>query len=264
MSFVPPAGSWARWSWSRDIPLGVIAAVLFDGDQTLWDLHKVMAVALAAVLDELRLARPGARADALTVADLQSDRAEVARECAGIEFNMGRLRTLGFARVLQRLRDEGAPGDESDEHALAARLSSSYLAHRDRDPALFADTLPCLAALRTDYRLGLVSNGSRSPDVVGLAGYFKAVVFSQDHNVAKPDRGIFAIVEQLLGIPPDSAVLVGDHPLNDVVGAKRSGWRAVWLDRTGDGTYRAPEGCREEPDAVVTSLTQLPDVLRAL
>ena len=69
------------------------------------------------------------------------------------------------------------------------------------------------------------------------------------------------MAEKLLGVAPGSVVLVGDHPLNDVVGAKRSGWRAVWIDRVGTGTFARPAGHHEEPDAIITSLHQLPAVL---
>lgn len=244
----------------------MIEAVLFDGDQTLWDFERVMRQALAAVLDELRLARPGPAADALTIADLYDDRDTVAHELAGIEFNLAQLRRLGFARTLQRLTGGASSGETdgeagADDEALAATLSASYFDHRDREPALFDDTLPCLEALAPHYRLGLLSNGSRLPERIGLGGIFEAVVFAQDHRVAKPDRGIFAVVEKEMGIEPAQAVLVGDHPLNDVVGAKRSGWRAVWIDRKGEAPYAAPTGCAEEPDAVITSLDQLAKVL---
>ena len=121
--------------------------------------------------------------------------------------------------------------------------------------------MPCLDALRARYRLGLLSNGSRLPEKVGLAHYFESVVFAQDHRVAKPDKGIFEVVERQLGVAPASCVLVGDHPLNDVVGAKRAGWRAVWIDRDGGGDY--PDS-HERPDAVVTTLSDLPAVLDGL
>jgi putative hydrolase of the HAD superfamily len=244
----------------------VIEAVLFDGDQTLWDFETVMHRALIAVLAELRAARPGARAAALAVADLQADRNEIARETEGVEFNLARLRRLGFARSLQRLHDEPDEGSGPgvDDEGLAAQLTATYFDHRDRDPALFDDTLACLEALRTDYRLGLLSNGSRLPEVVGLGGIFEAVVFAQDHNVAKPDRGIFAVAETLMGVAPGSAVLVGDHPLNDVVGAKRSGWHSVWIDRQVDGSYVPPPGTDERPDAIITSLGQLAGALATL
>jgi HAD superfamily hydrolase (TIGR01509 family) len=251
----------------------VIDAVLFDGDQTLWDFEKVMRVALDAVLAELRVARPGARAEALQISDLQADRNEVALELEGVEYNLARLRRLGFARSLRRVHGGGLGGgalgggasaEGIDDEDLAAQLTATYFETRDRDPALFPDTVPCLESLRPDYRLGLLSNGSRLPEAVGLSGFFEAVVFAQDHNVAKPDRGIFAVAETLLGAAPESTVLVGDHPLNDVVGAKRSGWRAVWIDRRGEGSYPPPPGTDERPDAIITSLEQLAGVLAAL
>jgi putative hydrolase of the HAD superfamily len=102
------------------------------------------------------------------------------------------------------------------------------------------------------------------PETVGLGGYFETVVFAQDHGVAKPDKGIFEIVERELAMTPGGCVLVGDHPDNDVVGAKRAGWCAVWLDRKGGGDYVPPAGSGEQPDAVVTSLTQLPETLEQL
>ncbi|HEY3843913.1 MAG TPA: HAD family hydrolase [Acidimicrobiales bacterium] len=242
----------------------MIEAVLFDGDQTLWDFQKVMRHALTAVLAELRAARPGPLADQLTLADLSADRNAVAEELSGVEFNLARLRHLGFARTLHRLQSPGSPWSAAADGLLAKQLTDSYMEHRDRDPALFDDTLPCLEALRPHYRLGLLSNGSRLPETVGLGGFFEVVVFAQDHRVAKPDPAIFAIVEQQMDLDPGSAVLVGDHHLNDVVGAKRSGWAAVWIDRDGDGTYRPPEGTTERPDAEITSLAQLPEVLTRL
>jgi putative hydrolase of the HAD superfamily len=241
----------------------VIEAVLFDGDQTLWDFQRVMRQALIAVADELRTARPGALTDALRWEDLEHDRHVVGEELEGIEYNLARLRVLGFVRTLRRLR-EAEGGDESADAELAQQLATSYFDHRDRDPALFVDTIPCLDALRSRYRLGLLSNGSRLPETIGLGGYFESVVFAQDHGVAKPDKGIFEIVERELAVAPNGCVLVGDHLDNDVVGAKRAGWHAVWIDRDGEGDEVPLLVAEERPDAVVTSLTQLPETLERL
>jgi HAD superfamily hydrolase (TIGR01509 family) len=163
-----------------------------------------------------------------------------------------------------RYREGTDGGDGRSDEELAAELATSYFAYRDRDPALFDDTLPCLRALRDEgrYRLGLLSNGSRLPETVGLAGYFEAVVFAQDHLVAKPDKGIFEVVERELSVGPSSCVLVGDHLVNDVSGAKRAGWSAVWIDREGDGVGSWLAG--DAPDATVTSLDELPRVLDVL
>ena len=240
----------------------MIEAVLFDGDQTLWDFERVMTDALTVVVGELRAARPGPFTTALRWQDLQDDRTAAVRAHPDV-WSLERLRVLGFAHTLTRRRAvEG--GDEAADVALALGMATSYFHHRDRDPALFPDTLPCLDALRAHYRLGLLSNGSRLPEKVGLATYFESVVFAQDHQVAKPDKGIFEVVERELGVAPAACVLVGDHPLNDVVGAKRAGWRAVWIDREGGGAFVPQEGCAEHPDAVVTSLDELPGALQLL
>ena len=216
----------------------MIEAVLFDGDQTLWDFERVMREALIAVAGELRAARPGPFTDALRWEDLERDRAG-GRRGAGTASSgrWPRLRVHGFARTLQRRRAaEG--GDEAADEALADELSDVVLrttatvtprSSPTRSPA----STPCVA----DYRLGLLSNGSRLPETVGLARYFESVVFAQDHRVAKPDKGIFEVVERELGVGPEACVLVGDHPVNDVAGAKRAGWRAVWIDRDGDGDF---------------------------
>ncbi len=239
----------------------MIEAVLFDGDQTLWDFQRVMRDALVAVLGELQAARPGPFTGSLRWQDLERDRAAVGMELEGVEYNLARLRVLGFARTLGRLREAEGGGDEAADAALAGVLSASYFHHRDRDPALFPDTLPCLDALQARYRLGLLSNGSRLPEKVGLARYFESVVFAQDHRVAKPDKGIFEVVERQLGVGPKGCVLVGDHPLNDVTGAKRAGWSAVWIDRDG---FPPDHLDGEHPDAVVRSLDELPDALDRL
>jgi HAD superfamily hydrolase (TIGR01509 family) len=247
----------------------VIEAVLFDGDQTLWDFQRVMRDALIAVVEDFRRARPCRFTEALRWEDLQADRMVVADEWAGREYNLARLRVLGFARTLARLREvEGTGGDggggDGGDAELARELASAYFDYRDRDPALFDDTLPCLQALRDEgrYRIGLLSNGSRLPETVGLAGYFDAVVFAQDHLVAKPDKGIFEVVERELSVGPGSCVLVGDHLVNDVGGAKRAGWSAIWLDREGGVTRAGGPG--EEPDATISSLSDLPDTLRRM
>lgn len=244
--------------------MSVIEAVLFDGDQTLWDFERVMREALTAVVGELRVARPGPFTDALRWEDLERDRAVVGEEWEGVEYNLARLRVLGFARTLERIRSAEGGKDAADE-ALALELSDSYFAHRDRDPALFSDTVSCLESLRLRYRLGLLSNGSRLPEKVGLAQYFESVVFAQDHRVAKPDKAIFEIVERELCVAPSRCVLVGDHLINDVAGAKRAGWSAVWIDRDGDESLLGALVEEDvQPDAVVRSLAEIPKALEVM
>jgi putative hydrolase of the HAD superfamily len=74
------------------------------------------------------------------------------------------------------------------------------------------------------------------------------------------------VAERQLGLAPGACVLVGDHPLNDVIGAKRAGWHAIWLDRDGEGAdaFLRLHPDEERPDAIVSSLADLPGVLGRL
>ena len=81
----------------------MIEAVLFDGDQTLWDFQRVMRNALMATAAELRAARPGPFADALRWQDLQVDRAFVVDAMPDV-WSLAELRVHGFARTLARRR----------------------------------------------------------------------------------------------------------------------------------------------------------------
>ena len=70
--------------------------------------------------------------------------------------------------------------------------------------------------------------------------------------MAKPEKGIFEVVERQLAIGPEACVLVSDHPVNDVAGAHGAGWRSVWLRDRDSGVPLPGDGPR--PDAVVSSL----------
>ena len=53
-----------------------------------------------------------------------------AQKWEGVEYNLARLRLLGFTRTLARLRDADG-GDEAADASLADQLGASYFHHRD-------------------------------------------------------------------------------------------------------------------------------------
>ena len=106
----------------------MIEAVLFDGDQTLWDFERVMRQALEATAAELRASRPGPFADDQTWEDLSRDRHDVGAELDGVEYNLARLRVLAFARTLERLRAaDGSSADDGSDDALVEALAALVL-----------------------------------------------------------------------------------------------------------------------------------------
>ena len=237
----------------------MIQAVLFDGDQTLWDFERVMRDALIAVADELRAARPGPFADGLTWQDLQDDRTFVAGAMPDV-WSLAELRVHGFARTLARRRAvEG--GDEREDEALAADLGASYFVHRDRDPALFPDTRPGLDALRAATASACSPTGAACPRRSGSPGTSSR--WSSHRTTAWPSRtrGSSRWWNGSWASGRPRACWWATTPSTTSPGRTVRAGAAVWLDR--DGTVPFPDD-GPRPDAVIASLLDLPGLLPRL
>ena len=130
----------------------------------------------------------------------------------------------------------------------------------------FDDAAPALEALGA-RRLGVLSNADDAfllPVIRRHGWRFEPVVSSEGAKAYKPDARIFAAYCALVGVGPGEVLYVGDSPYDDVHGAKESGMRAVWVRReqqTPGRTPPPPDVRLREPDAVITSLAQLPALL---
>ena len=88
------------------------------------------------------------------------------------------------------------------------------------------------------FRLGLISNTGMTPGVAfrrfmaqhGLLDYFDALTFSDEVKVAKPSPEIFLMTLRALDATPAQAIHIGDHPITDVLGARRCGLKTVWIE----------------------------------
>jgi len=79
---------------------------------------------------------------------------------------------------------------------------------------------------------------------------------AEDLGIGKPDPAPFIEALKRGHAHAREAVHVGDHPGDDIAGAQRAGLRAVWYN-PGGKTWEADKA----PDAEISSLTQLPEVL---
>jgi HAD superfamily hydrolase (TIGR01549 family) len=127
---------------------------------------------------------------------------------------------------------------------------------------------PLLERLQSRFRLALLSNYPDGAairatlDRIGLTDLFDAVVVSADHGVVKPHPRLFAEVERQLGVGAAGMAMVGDNWLADVQGAKRAGWRAVWVTQYDPPEEVARRGPGVEPDAVVERLGDIEALFR--
>jgi len=98
------------------------------------------------------------------------------------------------------------------------------------------------------FKLGIITNGmsymqNRKIDKANLRSYVDVVFVSGEFGVDKPDVRIFHAALQQLEVLPQEAVYVGDHPVNDVQGAREAGMRPVWVEgfQPWDPSVKKPE-----------------------
>ncbi len=223
-----------------------IEAVLFDADDTLWDFQVAARRVTRQVLSQAAVEYPAL--GAIHEDDVLAIRRELGRRCG--QSDVVELRRLTFARALATAGID-APG-------LAVALTEAFLDGMTRDLPLFHDTVATLETLAARYALGVVSNGTKGPEAGGIQDFFRATALGPIEGIPKPDPRIFRLaLERMGGIPAGAALMVGDHEVYDVAGARAAGLRAVLVDRTGTVAGSAA-------DAVVRSLSELPQVLGEL
>ena len=83
--------------------------------------------------------------------------------------------------------------------------------------------------------LGVITNGSVRKqnvkiDTLGIRQYMDAIVISEQVGIEKPDKRIFHTAVSSISVKPPEAWFVGDHPINDVLGADEAGLTGIWME----------------------------------
>ena len=108
------------------------------------------------------------------------------------------------------------------------------------------------------YQLAIVSNGghdTRLNTIRGLviADYFEEIISSGLVGFNKPQPEIFQITAQRLGVLPEHCLYIGDHPINDIQGAKNAGMHALWM-----------QGFHPDAEEIQYKIQQLPEIFTHL
>lgn len=129
-----------------------------------------------------------------------------------------------------------------------------------------ADAVPTLNKLRkAGYRLGMISNTSDDWNVQqlvdrwGLRPFFEIIITSAGCGFRKPDKRIFQLALDHFTLPPYQVAMLGDTLEADILGANQAGIYSIWITRR---AQILEEGeLMIQPQAVITALEQLPDLL---
>jgi len=130
------------------------------------------------------------------------------------------------------------------------------------------ETLPALKALQAaGYKMAVISNASDDDDVqtlvdnAGLRPYFDFVLSSAACGIRKPNPRIFELALQRWGFGPHQVAMVGDTLGADILGARNAGLYSVWVARRADKAGNRDHADTIQPDAQITTLKDLPDLL---
>jgi HAD superfamily hydrolase (TIGR01549 family) len=221
-------------------------AIFFDMDDTLVDDTGCYQLSIEGVCADL-----GAPFDAVTL--------QAAYEASSLPWwpdgDLMSIRTKLWSQALEAC---------GYDVGLAPRVVERYLHHRVQTATLLDGAIEVLEALRSKYRLAVITNGGGDIQRLrlahlGLDKYFDAVVASTDVDAGKPDRRIFDHASRLLGVPAEETWHVGDSLASDVAGALNAGLQAaVWYNCAG-----AECGAEDaQPHFQIAALSELPALLR--
>ena len=197
-----------------------IKAVFFDFDDTLDNRDAAFRVGLSAFL---RYYYPS-----LNEEEIASRREEM------FFFQRGHYGEIIYYRdMLAHFLEVWPPEIPTDVHTAYRRMIRAFAAAGQPHP----DVCTTLTALRQrGYLTGIITNGtprtqSLKMDHSGLRLYVDLVVLAGEENIQKPDTRIFRLAAGRLGVPPTACLFVGDHPQNDLEGARAAGFipvRKIW------------------------------------
>lgn len=146
-----------------------------------------------------------------------------------------------------------------DDAALRARLMDLYLI-LGAYPEV-ADTLKRLK--EAGMKLAILSNGSpamlaAAASNAGIADLLDAILSVEQVNIYKPHPSVYRLACVRFNVTADRICFLSSNGW-DAYSAKAFGFRVLWCNRFG----QAPERIPETPDAEITTLAEVPDIVLA-
>jgi putative hydrolase of the HAD superfamily len=186
--------------------------------------------------------------------------------------------STSLAELLARKGFRNVPG------AVIREALDAMYAVTQQNWVLEDDAIPTLEMLRErGCRLGMISNTSDDKNVQQLVDrwelrpYFESIITSAGCGIRKPDERVFRLALDHFGVPPGRAVMVGDTPEADILGANQIEMYSIWITRRVEGPDFEARPLRESidhstayrseslrPDATISRLNEIPSLLAAV
>ena len=199
-----------------------IKAITFDLDDTFWDVKPVLINAEMKtrkfIEDSIGPLEWGSWEDFKLI------RERLIVEDASYEFDVGKLRKKLLLMKIQEQISDPETANELSEKAF-------QLFFKERNKVeFFPYVLDEIEKLAQIYELGCLTNGNADIEMIGIGKFFKFNISSKDVNANKPNKNHFQKAVELLGISKEEILHIGDHKINDMLGAVSYGVKALWFN----------------------------------
>lgn len=200
-----------------------IKLITFDLDDTFWDIKRtiVNAEINSRKWIEDRIER---KIEWGTIDDFLKIRNELIKDNPALNYDLGLLRKKIISYHTQKYFRNQKDLDEFIEEAFMFFLEERHKVK------FFDDVITVLEKLSSKYKLGVLTNGNADIKKLGIDHMFDFSVSSMDVKSNKPDQGHFIRAKELSQINFHNTLHVGDHPVNDVYGARELGINVMWFN----------------------------------
>ena len=200
-----------------------IKLITFDLDDTFWDIKRtiVNAEINSRKWIENRIER---KIEWGTIDDFLKIRNELIKDNPALNYDLGLLRKKIISYHTQKYFRNQKDLDEFIEEAFMFFLEERHKVK------FFDDVITVLEKLSSKYKLGVLTNGNADIKKLGIDHMFEFSLSSMDVKSNKPDQGHFVKAKELSQISFQNTLHVGDHPVNDVYGARKLGINVMWFN----------------------------------
>ncbi|MEW5561894.1 5-amino-6-(5-phospho-D-ribitylamino)uracil phosphatase YigB [Enterobacter asburiae] len=229
-------------------PLGQIAALTFDLDDTLYDNRQVIRRTEKELLAFVRSYHPAL--SEIENSDFQQLRNALRQAEPEIYHDVTEWRRRA---VEQAMLNAGLSASEADVGVNAAMANFAKWRSAIDVPQ---ETHDALAKLAEKWPLVAITNGNAQPELFGLNDYFKFVLRAGPDGRSKPFSDMYHLAAERLDVPLSQILHVGDDLTTDVAGAVRCGMQACWINLL-DGDLMQIRDSRLLPHIEISRLASL-------
>ena len=200
-----------------------IQLITFDLDDTFWDIKSTI---INAEMNSRKWSedRIGEKIEWGTFEDFMQIRNELVKEDPSLEYDLGMLRKKIIAHHTKKFFKNTKDLNEFIEDAY-----NFFLGERHK-VTFYDDVVEVLEELSSKYKLGVLTNGNADVNKLKIGHLFDFSISSMDVKSNKPGKSHFAKARELSKVAFKDTLHVGDHQVNDVLGARDLGINTIWFN----------------------------------